>query len=226
MLEALLRGARRIKHSLFPEEGRVPLRFFAAHLPKDPVIVEAGAHNGVDTFEMARKWPHGHIFAFEPIPSLHQAVRARIDGLSNAACYPLALSDRSGTAEFFVSGGGSDGSSSLLRPTGHLTSFPEVSFDETISVPVTTLDEWSAANGVKHVDFLWLDLQGGELAALRGAERLLRTVKLVYTEVLLAPLYDGAPLYPEVSSWMSERGFHVIREELPWPEVGNVVFAR
>jgi hypothetical protein len=107
-----------------------------------------------------------------------------------------------------------------------LTSFPEVNFDKTISVPVTTLDEWSAANSVKQVDFLWLDLQGGELAALRGGERLLRTVKLVYTEVLLAPLYDGAPLYPEISSWMSEKGFHVIREELPWPEVGNVVFAR
>jgi FkbM family methyltransferase len=226
MLEAILTRARRIKHSLFPEAGRVPLRYFARHLPADPVIVEAGAHNGVDTCEMAHKWPGGCIYAFEPIPELYNVVQTRIAGLRNVVCFPQALGESDGTAEFFVSGGDSDGSSSLLRPSGHLTSFPKVRFDKTIRVPVTTLDQWAEKTKIRRVDFLWLDLQGGELAALRGAAKLLANVTLVYTEVLLAPLYEGAPLYPEFASWMRDRGFRVIREELPWPEVGNVVFAR
>ena len=129
-------------------------------------------------------------------------------------------------ADFFVSGGDSDGSSSLLRPSGHLTIFPNVSFDKTIRVPVTTLDDWSEQNHVEKVDFLWLDLQGGELAALRGAKKLLTNVKLIYTEFLIAPLYEDAPLYPEFLSWMRERNFHVVREEFPSRDAGNVVFAR
>ena len=36
-------------------------------LPRHPIIVEAGAHIGVDSIEMAILWPEGHIYAFEPV---------------------------------------------------------------------------------------------------------------------------------------------------------------
>ena len=99
-------------------------------------------------------------------------------------------------------------------------------FREKINVPVVTLDGWAESQGVVGVDFLWLDLQGGELAALEGAPRNLPTVRVVYSEVSLKPMYDGAPLYPKFRASMESNGFNVDREELSSPDMGNVVFVR
>lgn len=42
----------------------------ARYLPKNPVTLEAGAHNGSDTVEMIELWPTATIYAFEPVPVL------------------------------------------------------------------------------------------------------------------------------------------------------------
>jgi FkbM family methyltransferase len=211
---------------VFGEPGTVPMRFFRELLPPAPVIVEAGAHGGGDTVRLARAWPRGHVHAFEPVPALFQRLSARVRRTSNVTCYPLALGETAGTAEIFISGGDSDASSSLLRPTGHLVEHPQVLFNQVVNVVVTTLDEWAGDQGIPAVDFLWLDLQGGELAALRGASTLLAGVRVVYSEVSLKPMYQGGPLYPEFREWMAAKGFTVAHEKLPYPDMGNVVFAR
>jgi hypothetical protein len=68
----------------------------------------------------------------------------------------------------------------------------------TTQVETVTLDTWAEREGVERVDFFWLDLQGSELAALKGAERLLSTATAVYTEVALCEQYEGEALYPEL----------------------------
>jgi hypothetical protein len=121
---------------------------------------------------------------------------------------------------------GGEQSSSLLHPTGTRDEFPFVGFqDEVITVPVTRLDEWAAKNGVGPIDFLWLDLQGMELAALEGCGNALAQVRAIHCEVQNLPLYEGAPLYPEISAWLNERGFRVAREAI-FRRGGNVLFVR
>jgi hypothetical protein len=97
-------------------------------------------------------------------------------------------------------------------------------FREKINVPVVTLGDWAYSQGTVRVDFLWLDLQGGELAALQGASRILPTCHFMLRSV--AQTYEGASLYPEFRAWMEAWGFRVAREELPSSDMGNVVFVR
>jgi FkbM family methyltransferase len=78
-----------------------------------------------------------------------------------------------------VGSSGGEQSSSLLAPTATHQEFPFVGFhDETIPVRVSRLDEWAALMDVKRVDFLWLDLQGMELAALEAGSPSGRVVKI------------------------------------------------
>jgi FkbM family methyltransferase len=224
--KSLSHYARAALSRLSGKPGRVPISYFRQFLSDSPVIVEAGSHNGVDTAELARAWPRGKVFGFEPVPSLRSQVENQIKGLANVICFPLALGAKSGEAELFISSGDSDGSSSLLRPTGHLQEHPGVLFRETITVPVVTLDDWAQSQDIVGVDFLWLDLQGGEFAALQGASRILPAVRVIYSEVLLKPMYEGAPLYSGFRTWMEDSGFRVAREELSSPDAGNVVFVR
>jgi 2-O-methyltransferase len=207
-------------------QGMVSLAEIAAHLPPAPVVIEAGAHIGVDTVRLARKWPEGRIYAFEPVPEVFRKLQERVSRLPNASCFQLALGGQDGTAEIHLSGGASDGSSSLLKPKEHLRDHPDVTFDRTTSVTVRTVDSWAAEHGVDRVDFLWLDMQGLELQVLQAAPVTLATVSAIYSEVSLRETYEGAALYPELAKWLEKAGFTIAVERLPWKDMGNVLFVR
>jgi FkbM family methyltransferase len=206
--------------------GEIPKSYIKKFLPNDPIIVEAGAHIGKDTLEMAEMWPKGKIFAFEPVPSLHEQLLAKTRTANNVRCYSVALSDLTGSATLYVSSGESDGSSSLLVPQEHLEEHPNVKFIETVRVETITLDQWTVNEGIDHVDFLWLDLQGHELAVLAASPRVLSSARAVHTEVSLKQTYKGVPLYPEFRLWLENKGFEVVREALPWRDMGNVLLVR
>lgn len=203
----------------------IPKLHLRRFLPLNPVVVDAGAHIGVDTVEMSWLWRKGRIFAFEPVPDLFAQLQANTRDRSNVRCFPLALGERAGESTMFVSTGASDASSSLLRPTGHLADLPEVRFDQQIKVRTITLDAWAQEQGLSAVDLLWLDMQGYELSVLRASPRILQTVRAIHMEVSEHEQYAGAPLYSEVRQWLSEQGFQVKCEALQGGG-GNVLFLR
>jgi FkbM family methyltransferase len=60
------------------------------------------------------------------------------------------------------------------------------------------------------IDFLKLDVQGGELMVLRGASRSLATTAVVHCEVEFSPLYEAQPLYPDIQLELAEHGFYLV----------------
>lgn len=213
--------------SLPLQEGTISKPSIRKYLPEAPAVIEAGAHVGTDTVEMSRLWPKGTIYAFEPIPALFAKLRTNTRRQSSVRCYNLALGERTGAQQMFVSSGASNGSSSLLSPTGHLIDHPDTFFNKTIAVQAMTIDDWAREREVSAIDLLWLDMQGAELAALKAAPRILKTVKAIHAEVSVREQYAGAPLYAEVRQWLAGQGFRVEAEALPphW-DGGNVLFVR
>ncbi|MGQ0522465.1 MAG: FkbM family methyltransferase [Betaproteobacteria bacterium] len=204
----------------------LPKKLLRQWLPRDPVIVVAGAHTGHDSVELSGVWPAGHVHAFEPIPELYRQLLRNVRRRKNIATYNIALGDRSGKGRMYVSSGGSDASSSLMKPREHLRAFPDVRFETEIEVRVNTLDEWAGGTAVAQIDLLWLDMQGQELAMLKAAPRTICFVRAIYSEVSLCELYEDAPLYPEIRAWLEDRDFRVEREDLHWKEGGSVLFLR
>lgn len=206
---------------------RISKRFIANYIPASPIIVECGAHSGNDTVEMARRWPSGVVHAFEPVVPLYDELMRRVSGFPNVRCYSSAVSAHSGSQQMFVSGGSSDGSSSLLAPADHLETHPDVTFGDPTCVTTTTFGDWAACAGVDRVDLFWLDMQGAELLAMRASAELIRSARAVHTEVSTRNTYDGVPLYSEVKEWMESQGFVVAAEAIPprW-DMGNVLFVR
>ena len=207
-------------------KGVIAKSVIAQYVPPNPIIMEAGAHIGLDTEELARYFPGGKIYAFEPVPDLFLQLSERTRAYKNVNCFPVALSAQAGEAVMYVSSGISDGSSSLLPPKGHLIDHPDVIFNETIHVPCMTIDDWAQANNIEKVDLLWLDMQGHELNALKSGLKVLENVQTIYTEVNLKEVYEGAPLYDELREWLNTRNFEVAVEDIPWEDGGNVLFVR
>ena len=207
-------------------KGIISKSVIAQYLPANPIIIEAGAYIGDDTAGLSRQFPKGTIHAFEPVPVLYSQLSKRTRPHKNVICHPLALSNQPGEAVMYVSQGASNASSSLLRPKDHLIDHPDVRFTEMIHVQCTTLDDWVAESNIERVDFLWLDMQGHELNALKSGLKVLEKVVAIYTEVNLKEVYEDAPLYNELRIWLERQGFEVVLEELPWQDAGNVLFVR
>lgn len=99
-------------------------------------------------------------------------------------------------------------SSSLLPLGTHAQVHPEVHYTRAVTVPCRTIDSLVAEHGIE-ANVLVMDIQGGEGAALQGADRFLAGVRLVYAEVNAKELYKGCWLLPEMDSWLGFRGFEL-----------------
>jgi len=205
----------------------ISLDEIAAFLPEDPIILEAGALDGTDTVRMARRWPSAQIHAFEPVPAAFELLASGTAAIPGVSIYETALSDRTATALLHLSadeeGRYRPDSSSLLEPTAHLDLHPQVTFPSEIAVATITLSDWARATGVERVDFMWLDLQGMELAVLASSPEFTQRSWAICTEVVLTELYAGCPLYPEVRDKLRLLGFRPVIERID-EHSGNVLF--
>lgn len=195
-------------------------------LPDKPIILEAGAHSGKDTIRMKKFWPHSTIHVFEPIPSLFAQLQKRTQEYSEIFCYNTALANQVGTATMYLSSGRTDACSSLLPPQGLLQERPDIVFEQTITVPTTTIDTWAQENNIDHIDFMWLDLQGTELSVLQGAPHILTTVRAIHTEINETERYTGNVLYTELQAFLEQHGFRAHLKAIHKYGWGNALFVK
>lgn len=217
-------------------QSTIPLFMMKKYVPKNPIILEAGARLGEDTARLVHFFNPEKLYAFEPVPELFKSLKESTLSLAAVECFPYALAEKCGNGKLYVSSGYfevsghsrevGDGSSSLLRPTGHFDLCPNVEFNKQIEVTVTTVDDFAKQHKLNKIDFMWLDLQGMELKALQGSETLLRTVSSVYLEVSTRELYEGAPNYAEMERWMRSRGFVPKYVAIPKSGHGNALFVK
>jgi len=208
------------------KEDKISKSILKKYLPVNPVIIDCGAHVGIDSIELY-KILGGEVHAFEPVDNIFTQLTKNTSAFSNIHCYKLALGDKNGSQFFYVSEGASDASSSLLEPKDHLLDHPNTTFNNKIEVQTLTLDEWAKIQAITKVDMLWLDMQGFELNLLKASPKILSTVQLIHTEVSLKETYKGVPLYKEYRSFLEGKGFKLALEAIPsgW-DMGNVLFAR
>ncbi|MGN6872409.1 MAG: FkbM family methyltransferase [Solirubrobacteraceae bacterium] len=133
----------------------------------EPVIFDGGAHGGAYSENALRERPDARIFAFEPSPTAFPRVERTLAG--RAQVFQLGLYDTTSELPMFAEEEVSMGASLLPqdRPYWH------ADFSERWTVDVTTIDEFCAEHEIDRIDLLKLDIEGAELAALRGASRML-----------------------------------------------------
>jgi FkbM family methyltransferase len=145
------------------------LKFVEEFLQSGMTVLDIGAHHGLYTLLASRRvGKTGQVIAFEPSPRERELLEQhlRINRCSNVRVESAALGSAAGRAELFVVEGGEDGCNSLRNP---------VVAEKTnlVEVKVLALDDWLEQHGSPRVDFMKLDVEGGELEVLRGADRLL-----------------------------------------------------
>jgi len=147
------------------------VRFVQRFLRPGMTVLDIGAHHGLYTLLASKRvGRRGRVIAFEPSPRECRRLGKHVhwNRCGNVEIEACALGKESGEADFFVVEGFRDWGNSLRPPA-----VPEAT--RKVRVPVRRLDDLLAARGVEQVDFIKLDVEGGELAVLQGARGLLQT---------------------------------------------------
>ena len=178
---------------------RTFVRLLREAVPPGGTVLEGGAHLGFVTVHAARAaGPGGRVVVFEPNPAVHGVLRENLaaNGVSDRVeVIAKALGEASGTARFFVRAD----ESSLYEPSGEA---------ETTEVDVVRADE--LLDGP--VDVVKLDVEGAEVAALRGMERLLTSTgrpRALFLECNPGLLERSGSSAAELLAWVGARGYEI-----------------
>ena len=152
-------------------ELAAPLRRF---IPEDAVVLDVGGHAGQFAKLFARLAPKGRVISVEPGAYALSILRIaiRINRLGNISIVASGLSDTPGEATLNVPVKPSGSIGFGLSHIGGPASVGRPSVSETI--PLTTVDLLSAAEGLQRLDFIKADIEGWELRMIVGAEETLR----------------------------------------------------
>ncbi len=148
------------------------------------------------------------IIAFEPIPAEAEIFRRVTARFKDVRLHLVALGEQPGEAEIHLSR--SLDSSSLL-PIGEAQTSLFKNTDEvgTLRVPVKRLDDFKSEwEGYSRI-LLKIDVQGFELAVLKGATETLRRCAHVYVECSERELYVGQALYQDAAGFLETQGFEL-----------------
>lgn len=173
-------------------------------------ILDVGANTGQTARHYRSLFPEATIHSFEPFEPSFRALSESLRDDPQIRPERLAVADAEGTRTFFSNR--ESVTNSLLPAADGVAETLSTSMIETVAtveVPTTTLDAFCASRGLESVQILKMDIQGGELMALRGASRLLesRAIDLIYAEVLFADLYEGQADFCEVRKHLADRGY-------------------
>jgi len=196
------------------------------------VAIDAGASDGRISRRLLKLFPQSQVYAFEPNP-FYRSVLNEFEG-NDKRFHPryYALSDREGEIDLQVAE--SAGSTSLFMPGPRLKMYqPEGARIKRVEkVRAVSLDDWADEEHIPGVELMKFDIQGAELMALRGAERLLSESTLaIYTEILFNPLYEGGAIFSDIDQLLRKYGFvlynfykpkHDKNDLLLW---GNAIYA-
>jgi FkbM family methyltransferase len=176
--------------------GEPELRLLEKIVPRDRMAVDIGAAEGVYTWHL-RRIASG-VAAFEPNPESAARLRARLPSVD---VHAVAVSDRDGEALLRIPVTQSIALSGL--GTVEDANDFQHGYSEThrIEVPARTLDSFS----LPPLGFMKIDVEGHELAVLRGAERsIIRDRPTILIEV---EDRHRAGAVVTVTSWLAARGY-------------------
>lgn len=157
------------------ENGELFAARYALSKETAPIVFDVGAQGGDYIEAILDTTKDAKIYAFEPCLKDYQILAERFAG--TATIVQSALGDTDGEATLYYPEDVS-GLSSLHKPSER--------FNRSEVVPIQTIDTFCKENSITNITLLKLDVEGNELACLKGAKEMLPNIKYIQFEMSTA----------------------------------------
>jgi FkbM family methyltransferase len=175
-------------------------------------IIHIGGHTGQE-IPIYEECGIKEVVFFEPQPEIFKVLEENcVNSKLITYIYNVALGNKIGMVEMFVEKANGGQSSSILKPLLHLQQYPDIIFEDKITVKINTLDSYHITK--RKFNFLNIDTQGYDLEVLKGAKETLKYIDCVYCEVNRAEVYEGCPMVEDIDSYLKDYRFE--RVETDW----------
>lgn len=162
------------------------------------VIFDVGANIGQTVERLLRYFPQSQIYSFEPGAKSFETLQRRFGGRAGVHLHGIAMGATRGTAALQI-----NDNTELNTLVGTVNSA------NSVAVEVTTLDAFTAAAGISHIDVLKVDVEGWELEVLKGADGLIaaNNVVFVLAEAAFSAGEQSMQQFSTLHVEMEKRGF-------------------
>ena len=172
---------------------------------KDPVFLDVGANVGLISINVLANIPDVVIHAFEPGIHQYELFKKTIEKnalQSKISLHSEALGDIPGQKSFFVHNS-RDASGDGFIDTGRAGEA------KTITVKVTTLDEWATHSEVSP-NVIKIDTEGAELWVLQGGENyILKEKPVIFLEISVKNLHAYPYTHKEIVRWLHDHSYQL-----------------
>lgn len=176
---------------------------------------DVGANVGYISLLLARKLgPQGQVIAFEALPENVERLQANLalnSGLARVVAYHRAVIDTTRPVSFLL--GPSDDTGKAAGSAGR----QGLEYSRAIEVPGLALDDFVYQQGGPLPQVIKLDIEGGEVLALPGMQRLLAEAR----PLLLVELHGEQAAH---SAWeiLTRAGYRICRMRAGYPRVPSL----
>jgi len=204
---------RRLKQRLFPRPEYIgipldhPLRFAA----KCKGLIHIGAHDGEESWIYnALKVPR--VLWVEGDPDLMPRLRAKVSAFRGQSAVEALLTEKAGeTVKFYVTN--NDGASSSVLPLGRCSEmYPDIRVTAEKTLFSNTLDRLLESQDPQAmIDGMVIDVQGAELAVLRGAGPKINQFRWIFAECADFEIYQGCCTLKTLSEFLLGEGYNEVK---------------
>lgn len=208
LLKKIKSKIRYYKRKVFRNEYE-DLRFLFDVAELEPAcIIDGGANIGFVTNEFLSYFKTSRIYSIEPNPIVYSKLKESYQGSKNVTILNVGISRQPGKMMFNINE--NTGTSSFLEPNAYHGTHLAKKKGSVREIDTISLDAFVENEGIEVLDILKLDIEGFELEALKGAERLLKEqrVRAILLEVNLIESYVGQPLFHQIATHLIERNYH------------------
>jgi len=188
-------------------------------------LIDAGANRGQFAHYMRLQGYKAVIHSFEPLPDAFVELERMAHADGGIRPHNVALSDQTGSSTFFV--GSNDQTSSLQAAIDHST--PEIGLARQIEVTTIRLEDLIndgtiAKKSLPHT-VLKLDVQGHEMAVLRGCGKYICGFAGIFLETAIEKMYVGEADFAEIINFLNSNGYKIkaFKGGYFHPEIGNLM---
>jgi FkbM family methyltransferase len=167
-------------------------------------IIDVGANRGQFALLSLTVCPNARIISFEPAEQAFQVLKAVTAGGPIRTVHAAIVED---VGELILNITEDDDSSSLLPIGDHQTSLFGTRVVRRETVQGAPLSNFVSPDELNAPALLKIDVQGAELAVLKGCRSLLDRFAWIYVECSFIELYQGQPLAGEVIAYLEQAGF-------------------
>jgi len=166
------------------------------------VIFDCGANIGFVSYQFHKRFPDAIIHAFEPNPDVFKKLTTNLaKEVAHIKKYNVGIGSKIDSMVFYKNN--NTGTSSFMEPNEFHRAHMARKYT-TLEVPIVSIASFCEEHRIEHIGIVKLDIEGFEVEALRGCQRLLESnqIDFLFIEVSLVPSYEGQPLIEDVIGYL------------------------